>query len=163
MKSGRFLYKYRGEKKCLFIDVPKCTAKKGIFKSVYGKDAAPSMQVMLIFKKDNPEQMQFVDFMKDLLMQAVDSLELGSYCNPIKASTYTQDEFVMYCKLDTESEGSGNLRLTSKMEGFPSIEMSRSSFQMSGTMKISGMCGTPKGTTFMRRISRIVYKGPPGN
>lgn len=159
--KGKFLYKHRGAKQSLFVDIPKCTAKGGIFKSVFGRDKPASVQIRLLFKKDNPEHMEFVQFMNDLLQHAVKSLDLSSYSNPMKPSTYDQDEFVMYSTLESQSVGVGKLCLTTKLQGFPSIELSRSSFQMSGTLNISGLCGTQNGTTFMRRISTIVYEGPP--
>lgn len=162
-KSGKQYIKLNGSQHPLFIDLPRCTANRGVFKSQFGKEGKPSMDMALIFRHNNPEHVAFIDFMTRLTKHVRDQMDSTGlpFCHPMKLSTYRADEHVMYSKVDSASEGDGQLRMVATLIDVSPVSLMRSSFETEVTLKISGVCKTSNGDTFMRRITSIAYKGPP--
>ncbi len=157
--KGRFTFKYRGEPHAFFLDIPRCMAKRGIFKSQFGKDTSPHMQVMLLLDMKVPEHAKFVEFVEKLTDNVAEEVSPKPVAKCLKSSTYEQDGIVMFCRLDTEDIGEGKVKILSKLEGFKGPSEYQSSFDMTGTVKIYGVCSSPNGMAFMKRIVKVVNEG----
>lgn len=155
-----FYFKYRGERKALFIDIPKCVSFRGIYKSTFSKTGDVDMQMSLHLDPGNREQKEFIDLFENILaLFKSDNNE--NVATLFKSSMQDERMLVMYVRLDTDQTSSGSTILHTKLEQFPDGESMQRSFMTTGTIKLTGLCHSPRGMAFMRRVTRVRNEGPP--
>ena len=153
-----------GDKDPIFLDIPLCVTRNGVHISSFSKDTESDYQIALEFDKEDAHE--FIEFIATLLQHGKDYLHLEDIFNPLKPAYLREDNKVMYCKLVTDSVANCTTKkyIQTELIGFPEgnpWEHCKTSYKLTGKLKISGLCSSVNGYTLMRRMTEIKYEGPP--